>query len=114
MTAPHELKPMSCEEFQALLPKLIATGEDIHLHPHLQSCELCTALLADLQAIADAARQLFPAVEPPDELWGEIENRIKKDEASEAKHDDSENRKMAASGEDETPSAADEKEPSKA
>ena len=46
-------------------------------HPHMQSCELCRALLADLETIAEAARQLFPAVEPPDELWEHIESAIK-------------------------------------
>ena len=30
-----------CAEFQAHLPELIASGEDISAHPHLQSCPLC-------------------------------------------------------------------------
>ena len=37
-------------------------------HPHIQRCELCRALLADLETIAEAARRLFPIEEPPDEL----------------------------------------------
>ena len=47
---------MSCAEFQAQLPELIGSGEDVPAHPHLQSCELCRALLADLETIAEAAR----------------------------------------------------------
>jgi hypothetical protein len=71
---------MTCAEFQAHLPELIGTGEDISGHPHLESCELCRALLSDLETIAEAARQLFPVTDPPDELWAEIEQKIKSDE----------------------------------
>jgi hypothetical protein len=82
MTAPIDPKHLSCEEFQALLPELIGTGNDINLHPHIQSCELCRALLADLETIAEAARQLFPIEEPPDKLWSQIEMAIKDEEGS--------------------------------
>ena len=68
---------MSCAEFQAQLPELIGSGADVSTHPHLQDCELCRALLADLETIAEAARQLFPVVEPPDDLWKHIELAIK-------------------------------------
>jgi hypothetical protein len=68
---------MSCEEFQAQLPELISSGRKAAEHPHIQSCELCRALLADLETIAEAARQLFPTVEPPDKLWEKIESKIK-------------------------------------
>lgn len=78
MTTPRNAGDMSCEEFQALLAELIDRGDEISLHPHLQSCERCRALLAELETIAEAARQLFPAVEPPDTLWAQIESAIKK------------------------------------
>ena len=71
---------MSCAEFQAQLPELIGSGADAAADPHIQSCGLCRALLADLATIAEAARQLFPIVEPPDELWGHIESAIKIEE----------------------------------
>ena len=67
---------MSCAEFQARLPELIAAGENLSSDPHYQSCELCRALLADLETIAQAARELFPPVEPPDDLWHRIEGSI--------------------------------------
>ena len=73
----EERKNMSCAEFQAQLPELIGSGIDISSHPHAQDCELCSAFLAELEAIAEAARQLFPVVEPPDELWEQIELAIK-------------------------------------
>jgi hypothetical protein len=71
---------LTCAEFQAQLPELIGSGDQIAEHPHIKSCALCRALLADLETIAEAARQLFPIVEPPDELWDHIESAIKNEE----------------------------------
>lgn len=76
----NEKKEMTCAEFQAQLPELIGSGADASNDPHIQSCELCRALLADLETIAEAARQLLPVVEPPDELWAQIESAIKREE----------------------------------
>ena len=59
------------------MPELICSGENASAHPHVQSCALCRALLADLETIAEAARQLFPVVDPPDHLWKQIESAIK-------------------------------------
>lgn len=72
---------LSCAEFQAQLPELIGSGAIIAEHEHLGYCENCHALLADLETIAEAARQLFPIVEPPDELWEQIETAMKNEEA---------------------------------
>jgi hypothetical protein len=71
---------VSCAVFQAQLPELIGSGENIAGHPHFQSCEDCRALLAELETIAEAARQLFPIVEPPDDLWEHIEMAMKNEE----------------------------------
>lgn len=73
------MKPdaMSCADFQAHLPELIASGVNVSEHPHIRSCELCRALLNELETIAQAARDLFPIVEPPDDLWKNIESAIK-------------------------------------
>ena len=73
---------LSCAAFQAQLPELIGSGENIAADPHLRSCELCRALLADLVTIAEAARQLVPIVEPPDRLCEQIESAIRKEEGS--------------------------------
>jgi hypothetical protein len=70
---------MSCAEFQDHMAELIGSGEDLTAHPHLKDCADCRALLAELNAIADAARQLFPSVEPPDEVWEHIESAIKRE-----------------------------------
>jgi predicted anti-sigma-YlaC factor YlaD len=71
---------LSCAEFQAQLPELIGSGVHAADDPHLQNCELCRALLADLETIAEAARQLLPIVEPPDKLWEQIESAIKSED----------------------------------
>ena len=70
---------LSCAEFQAQMAELIGSGEDLSVHPHLKDCADCRALLADLKTIAEAARQLFPSVEPPDEVWEHIESAIKRE-----------------------------------
>lgn len=71
---------MSCEEFQAQLPELIGSGEDLSSNPHLGDCDRCRAFVAELEAIAQAARELFPTVEPPDEVWQGIESAIKRNQ----------------------------------
>jgi hypothetical protein len=82
----EERNPLSCAAFQAQLPELIGSGEAIVSHPHIRSCELCRALLADLETIAEAARQLLPIVEPPDALWEQIESAIKEEEGNPGKN----------------------------
>jgi hypothetical protein len=77
---------MTCEQFQDQLPELIGSGVDVSAHPHLLSCTRCCTLLDELESIAEAARQLFPIVEPPDELWEHIELALMdKKDLSEAK-----------------------------
>ncbi len=71
---------MSCEEFQSQLPELIGSGQMAANHPHLKDCELCQALLADLETIAEAARKLFPIEDPPAKLWDKIESALKNEE----------------------------------
>jgi len=78
---------LSCQEFQTQMADLIGTGEDLSSHPHLQTCANCRALLADLQTIADAAKQLFRAEEQPKEdLWERIELAIKQEEGGASPH----------------------------
>ena len=73
---------LSCQEFQAQLADLVGSGADVSAHPHLQTCENCRALLADLETIAEAACQLLPIEQPKEDLWDRIELAIKKDEGT--------------------------------
>jgi hypothetical protein len=76
----NNLKNMTCEEFHDQMADLIGSGVDASAHPHVQNCALCRALLADLETIAEAARQLLPVVDPPDHLWKQIEHAIREQE----------------------------------
>jgi hypothetical protein len=78
MTDNH--KGMTCEEFQEQLPELIGSGSDAASHPHVQNCELCRAFLSELEAIAAAARELFPVEDPPDRVWEQIQSAIQEEE----------------------------------
>jgi predicted anti-sigma-YlaC factor YlaD len=73
---------MTCQQFQDRLPELLGSGENLSAHPHLQQCARCRALIADLETIAEAARQLYPVADPPDRLWAQIESAIEKEDAT--------------------------------
>jgi hypothetical protein len=73
-------KVSSCHEFQEHLPELIGSGLDVSGDPHLESCELCRALLSDLETIAAAARELFPVEDPSDRVWEHIQSAIQEEE----------------------------------
>ena len=72
----NKRRDMTCEEFTAAMPQLIASGEDIFAHPHVKNCRMHKALLVDLEAIAEAAQQLFPDVDPSEKVWAKIEDEI--------------------------------------
>jgi hypothetical protein len=75
-------KNMRCEEFQAQLAELIGSGADASAHPHVQNCDLCRAFLAELEAIAAAARELFPIEDPSDRVWEQIQTAIQEEEGN--------------------------------
>lgn len=77
-----DAKPLTCQQFQGRLPELIGAGQDLAVDPHVQHCPLCRALLSDLETIAETARELFPVVEPPDDLWEQIEYAIRNEGGS--------------------------------
>jgi cell fate (sporulation/competence/biofilm development) regulator YlbF (YheA/YmcA/DUF963 family) len=73
--APTDGTAMNCEEFQEQLPQLMEAG--IHDHPHLRSCQRCTALLEELESIAHFAAELLkPVYEPHDKVWNKIQTQI--------------------------------------
>ena len=78
----ENVNAFSCAAFQTQLPELIGFREIIADNPHFRTCKNCRALLAELETIAEAARQLFPIEEPPDELWAQIEMAIVSEEAN--------------------------------
>jgi hypothetical protein len=55
-----EPNTVSCLEFQEQLMELFHSGADAKSHPHLRTCDLCRALVYDLEIIAEEARRRFP------------------------------------------------------
>jgi hypothetical protein len=76
---PNAPADLTCAEFQEQLPDLFAAGgngvpEDADLRDHLKTCENCSALVRDLQYIADQASLLLqPTHEPSDNVWKRIQ-----------------------------------------
>lgn len=76
------VEDQECVEFQDLMADRIGRGEDLLTYPHMQTCERCTALLRELEAIAEVARQLIPIEEEPrDELWEQIQIALERGDA---------------------------------
>jgi hypothetical protein len=46
-------------EFQRKLPTMLESGDELYSDAHLRSCELCRALVIDLENISDEARSRF-------------------------------------------------------
>lgn len=66
----------SCAEFQAQLPELFESGVDLKEQEHLQSCEQCSALVSDLEYIAQQAKLLLPIHDPSPAVWENIQSSI--------------------------------------
>jgi hypothetical protein len=73
---------MSATEFEERLPDLFGIGrgkvsEDPRFANFLKSNPDCSALVNDLEAIAEHAKSLFePIHEPADSVWDNIKNKL--------------------------------------
>ena len=77
-------KDVSCAEFQEQLPQMFATGnlldEQPEMRAHLDGCTNCSALVRDLEYIAEQARQLLePTHDPSPNVWSNIQSKLSKD-----------------------------------
>jgi hypothetical protein len=70
---------MGCAEFQERLPELFESGEDLSEDEHLQTCDNCSALVQDLEYIAQQAKLLLPIHDPSPEVWDNIQTALKKE-----------------------------------
>jgi hypothetical protein len=68
-----------CAAFQDQLPSLFESSEDLSTQPHLQTCEKCSALVRDLEYIAQQAKLLLPIHDPSPEVWENIQSALKKE-----------------------------------
>jgi hypothetical protein len=70
---------MNCTQFQEILPDVIDGGRNAEQEAHLQSCPLCSSLVADLHLIAGEARQLQEFADPAPRVWNSIEIALRQE-----------------------------------
>lgn len=68
---------MNCADFQERLPELFETHADLGAEEHLKNCENCTALVRDLEYIAQQAKLLLPIHDPSPTVWDNIRTAIR-------------------------------------
>jgi hypothetical protein len=85
---------MSCAEFQQQLPDLFATrdhliADDSPRYRHLETCVTCSALVRDLEYIAEQAALLLTPIEeePSDKVWKKIQESIASERGNPTKGD---------------------------
>ncbi len=70
---------MNCAKFQEVLPELLEGGRTTEAESHLESCPMCSGLVADLDLIAREARQLREVAEPSPRVWNSIEITLRQE-----------------------------------
>ncbi len=70
---------MNCTQFQEILAEVIDGGRSTEQEAHLQSCPVCSGLVADLNLIAGEARQLQEFAEPAPRVWNSIEVALRRE-----------------------------------
>ncbi len=71
---------MTCAEFQKVLPDIIDGGGTEEQNQHLQSCPVCSDLVADLRYIAECAKLLVPMEDPSPRVWNNIEKELDRED----------------------------------
>ena len=61
------------------LPELFETHANLNEEEHLKNCENCTALVRDLEYIAQQAKLLLPIHDPSPGVWENIRSAIRND-----------------------------------
>jgi len=70
---------MNCAEFQEVLPEVFEGDRTAEQESHLQSCSVCSSLVAELDLIANEARQLQEVAEPNPRVWASIEIALRQE-----------------------------------
>ena len=85
---------MTPADFEQYLPEFFATGDgrvstDPRFQAFLEKNPVCAALVRDLETIAETARSLFePVDDPSDQVWSNIQNKLREESALEASSED--------------------------
>ena len=78
-TRPEKPTMTDCAAFQDRLPELFETNANLNEDEHLKNCENCTALVRDLEYIAQQAKLLLPIHDPSPSVWDNIRLAIRND-----------------------------------
>jgi len=70
---------MNCAEFQKVLPDVMENGGNADEEAHLKSCAVCSALVQDLEQIAESARLLLPMQDPSPRVWASIREALERE-----------------------------------
>ena len=70
---------MNCADFQEVLPEVFEGDQTAEQESHLQSCSMCSSLVAELDLIANEARQLQEVAEPNPRVWASIEIALRQE-----------------------------------
>ena len=73
---------MNCAEFQEVLAEVFEGDRTAEQESHLQSCSVCSSLVAELDLIANEARQLQEVAEPNPRVWASIEIALRQVECT--------------------------------
>jgi hypothetical protein len=68
---------MNCLEFERNLPEVLEGGHTTEQQAHLNSCPICSNLLADLSDISVQAKTLADSAEPSPIVWNAIEAQLR-------------------------------------
>ncbi len=63
---------MTCEALQNVLASINDWTPSVQAQAHLDSCRICSNLVADLKHIAESAKFLLHSEEPPERVWNKI------------------------------------------
>ena len=70
---------MNCAQFQEILPEVIDGGRNAEQEAHLQTCPVCSGLVADLNLITSEAPQLQEFADPAPRVWNSIEIALRQE-----------------------------------
>jgi len=70
---------MNCTELQRLLPEIMENGGNAEEEAHLKSCAVCSALVQDLEQIAESAKLLLPMQDPSPRVWAGIREALERE-----------------------------------
>jgi hypothetical protein len=70
---------MNCDQLQCDLPDIMEGERTSEQEAHLESCRMCSGLLADLELISREARQLRASEDPSPRVWNSIEVALRRE-----------------------------------